>query len=137
MADITAFLWFDNRAEEAMEFYASTFADSEIVSVNNVDGPDLPGGALRLSSIRTETQTIMLINGDPSHVLNQAFSLFLSCKDQREVDYFWDAICEGAIRPLRMGHRPLWRDLAGHSTLAGRSDGRTRFALGLACVTHC
>ena len=95
MAEITPFLWFNDQAEVAMEYYSSIFANSEVVSVNKVDSPDVPGGGFVIGSIRIENQVLMVLNGGPAFVLNQAFSLFLACQDQVEVDYYWNALREG------------------------------------------
>lgn len=88
MQKITPFLWFEKEAEEAMNFYASLFADAEIV-----DEQRLPDGSLMTGTVRLAGQTIMVLNGrPPGQQFTEAFSLFVSCADQAEVDRLWSAL---------------------------------------------
>ncbi len=88
MQKITPFLWFEKEADEAMKFYASLFADAEII-----DEQRLPDGSLMTGTIRLAGQTIMVLNGRPeSQKFTEAFSLFVSCADQAEVDRLWSAL---------------------------------------------
>jgi predicted 3-demethylubiquinone-9 3-methyltransferase (glyoxalase superfamily) len=92
---LSPFLWFDDNAEEALEFYASVFENSEIVSVTSIDDPSLPGGGFVIGTIRIENLEITILNGGPIFSLNEAFSIFISCDTQDEVDYFWKALSDG------------------------------------------
>ena len=92
MVDLTPFLWFDDNAEQALEFYASVFANSEIVDVTRMDVPEVPGGGFVIGSIRIENLTITIMNGGPTFRLNEAFSLVVACQNQDEVDYYWSAL---------------------------------------------
>ncbi len=87
MTSITPFLWFDRDLGEVMDFYASVFADSEIVSHQR--GPD--GTSFR-ATFRLAGQTFMALNGGPGHPFSDATSFFVSCADQAEVDHYWDAL---------------------------------------------
>lgn len=87
MNKITPFLWFDTQAEDAMNFYASVFKDSEILSKSY--GPD---GKLFTGSMRLNNQEFMVLNAGPIFKFNEAVSFFVDCKDQKEVDYFWNKL---------------------------------------------
>ena len=87
---VTPFLWFDNNADEAVSFYTTIFTDSEVIARSN--GPD---GRLLFATFRLNGQEIMALNGGPEYKLTEAFSLFVSCKDQAEVDYFWEKLTDG------------------------------------------
>jgi predicted 3-demethylubiquinone-9 3-methyltransferase (glyoxalase superfamily) len=103
MPKITPFLWFDDKAEEAAEFYVSVFnarpgstGDSEILGVSRYGeaGPGKPGSAMTVS-LRLEGQEITALNGGPDHRFTDAFSFFVNCETQEEVDHFWAALTEG------------------------------------------
>ncbi|HET9249472.1 MAG TPA: VOC family protein [Actinomycetota bacterium] len=103
MPKISPFLWFDNQAEEAAELYVSVFnarpgttGDSEIVGVSRYGegGPGEPGSAMTVT-FRLEGQEITGLNGGPDHAFSDAFSLFVSCETQEEVDHFWAALTDG------------------------------------------
>jgi predicted 3-demethylubiquinone-9 3-methyltransferase (glyoxalase superfamily) len=92
MVDVAPFLWFNDNAEQALEFYASVFANSEIVDVSRMDVADLPNGGFVVGTIRIENLTITIMNGGPAFTLNEAFSLMVTCQNQDEVDFFWSAL---------------------------------------------
>jgi predicted 3-demethylubiquinone-9 3-methyltransferase (glyoxalase superfamily) len=86
MKKITPFLWFDTQAEEAMNFYVSLFKNSK---VNNISrGPD---GRAFIVSFELDGQEFMGLNAGPQFKFNEAVSMYVDCKDQAEVDHFWDA----------------------------------------------
>ena len=95
MVSVAPFLWFDDDAEQALEFYAGVFTNSEIVDVTRMDVPTMPDGDFMIGTIRIENLTITIMNGGPTFTLNEAFSLVVSCEDQDEVDYYWTALREG------------------------------------------
>jgi len=95
MAEVSPFLWFDDDAEQALEFYAGVFANSEIVNVTRMDVPTMPNGGFVIGQIRIENLTISIMNGGPTFSLSEAFSLVVSCPDQAEVDYYWSALGSG------------------------------------------
>jgi predicted 3-demethylubiquinone-9 3-methyltransferase (glyoxalase superfamily) len=90
MQSITPFLWFDDKAEEAMNFYVSIFKNSKIVST--MPGPDgtLLGGTFELNG-----QEFMVLNGGPMYRFTPAISLFVKCETQEEVDDYWEKLTEG------------------------------------------
>ena len=86
MKKITPFLWFDTQAEEAMNFYVSLFKNSK---VNNISrGPD---GRAFIVSFELDGQEFMGLNAGPQFKFNEAVSMYVDCKDQAEVDFFWNA----------------------------------------------
>lgn len=87
---ITPCLWFDGNAEEAIHFYLSVFPDSEII--DSTPGPD---GRLLLATFRLNGQDLMALNGGPDFAFTEAISLFVSCKDQAEVDDLWGKLLAG------------------------------------------
>jgi predicted 3-demethylubiquinone-9 3-methyltransferase (glyoxalase superfamily) len=103
MPKVTPFLWFDDQAEEAAELYVSVFngrpgssGDSEILGVSRYGEarPGTPGSAMTVS-LRLEGQEITGLNGGPDHTFTDAFSFFVHCETQEEVDHFWAALTEG------------------------------------------
>jgi predicted 3-demethylubiquinone-9 3-methyltransferase (glyoxalase superfamily) len=95
MVEVSPFLWFNDNAEQALEFYAGVFTNSEIVNVTRMDVPAMPNGGFIIGTIRIENLTISIMNGGPSFSLNEAFSLVVSCQDQAEVDYHWSSLGDG------------------------------------------
>ena len=90
MQKITPFLWFDNNAEEAMQFYVSIFNDSKIVSLHRCGKEGLgPEGTVLTGTFQLEGQEFMALNGGPHFKFTEAISLFVSCKTQEEVDELW------------------------------------------------
>jgi len=87
MKKITPFLWFDNQAEEAMNFYVSIFKNSSIGSVSR--GPD---GKAFTVSFQLDGQDFMALNAGPQFKFNEAISMFVNCQTQDEVDYYWDRL---------------------------------------------
>jgi predicted 3-demethylubiquinone-9 3-methyltransferase (glyoxalase superfamily) len=96
MQKITTCLWFDNNAEEAINFYLSIFKDAKLVSVlrNGDQGPG-PKGTLLAASFQIEGQQIEVINGGPMFKLSEAVSLVVKCATQEEVDTYWDKLGSG------------------------------------------
>ena len=87
MATITPFIWFDNDLGEALDFYVGLFPDAKIL-----DEKRTPNGELFYATFRLAGQTFYGMNGGPGHPLTDAFSLFVMCDDQAEVDHYWDAL---------------------------------------------
>ncbi len=98
MQKITPFLWFDNNAQEAMNFYVSIFKNSKIVSVSRYGeaGPG-PKGTLMTATFQLEGQEFMALNGGPHFKFTEAISLFVNCETQEEVDEFWEKLSEGGV----------------------------------------
>jgi predicted 3-demethylubiquinone-9 3-methyltransferase (glyoxalase superfamily) len=93
---ITPFLWFDNNAEEAMNFYVSIFKNSQIVSVARYgEGGPGPKGTVMTGTFQLEGQKFMALNGGPQFRFTEAISFFVDCETQEEVDELWEKLSEG------------------------------------------
>jgi predicted 3-demethylubiquinone-9 3-methyltransferase (glyoxalase superfamily) len=96
MQKITPFLWFDGKAEEAMNFYVSIFRNSKIVSVRRYgDAGPGPKGTVMTGTFQLERQEFMALNGGPQFKFSPAISLFVSCETQAEVDELWEKLSAG------------------------------------------
>jgi predicted 3-demethylubiquinone-9 3-methyltransferase (glyoxalase superfamily) len=96
MPKITPFLTFNNQAEDALNFYTSVFKNSKVISSSRYgDAGPGPKGSLMAATISLNGQELMLLNGGPSFTLTQAFSLFVTCETQAEVDEYWSKLTEG------------------------------------------
>jgi predicted 3-demethylubiquinone-9 3-methyltransferase (glyoxalase superfamily) len=94
MQKITPFLWFDGKAEEAMNFYISIFKNSKIVSLSR-SGEEgrVAGGTFQLDG-----QEFFALNGGPQFTFSPAISFFVNCQTQQEVDELWEKLSEGGAR---------------------------------------
>ncbi len=90
MQKIAPFLWFNDNAEEAMNFYVSVFKNSKIVSTDRY-GDAGPGskGTLMSGTFQLEGQEFYALNGGPQFKFTEAISLFVNCETQQEVDELW------------------------------------------------
>ena len=94
---ITPFLWFDYQAEDAAKLYTSIFAGSKILEVTR------RGDKVFSVIFEIEGQRVFALNGGPHYELNPAFSLFVSCETQEEIDRYWDALLANGGEPSRCG----------------------------------
>jgi predicted 3-demethylubiquinone-9 3-methyltransferase (glyoxalase superfamily) len=97
MPAITPFLWFDTQAEEAMNFYASIFKRSKVVSVNRARG--------KVMSVQFELegQRFMALNAGPQFRFSEAVSFFVGCETQEEIDDLWTRLIADGGSPSRCG----------------------------------
>ena len=104
MNKITPFLWFDNQAEEAVQFYTSIFENAEVLSVNRYGeaGPGPAGSAMTLS-FRIEGQEFVALNGGPIYRFTPAISFAVDCKTQEEVDRLWERLTADGGQPVQCG----------------------------------
>ncbi len=100
MEKITPFLWFKKDAEKAAEFYTKIFRDSRILRTTHytketeeVSGK--PAGSVMTVEFEIEGQTFTAINGGEPFQLSEAVSFVINCKDQEEIDYYWDMLTSG------------------------------------------
>jgi predicted 3-demethylubiquinone-9 3-methyltransferase (glyoxalase superfamily) len=100
MQKITPCLWFDDQAEEAVEFYTAIFRNSKIVSVarygeagREVHGK--PAGTVMVVAFELDGQAFTALNGGPMFKFNEAISFQVNCETQEEVDYYWEKLSEG------------------------------------------
>lgn len=93
-------LWFDTQAEEAAKFYTSIFKDSRMgETVYYTQASTGPSGK-RVGEVLTveftlNGQEFVALNGGPEFKFNEAISVMVDCRDQEEVDYYWDKLTEG------------------------------------------
>lgn len=96
MQKITPFLWFDNNAEEAMNFYVSIFKNSKVLNVMRYgDAGPGPKGTVMAATFQLEGQEFQALNGGPQYTFTPAISLFVNCETQQEVDVLWEKLSEG------------------------------------------
>ena len=96
MQTITPFLWFDGKAEEAMNFYTSIFKNSKIGSVTRYgEGGLVPKGTVMSVTFKLNGQEFMGLNGGPQFSFTPAISFFVSCETQEEVDDLWEKLSKG------------------------------------------
>ena len=96
MQKITPFLWFDGKAEEAVNFYVSTFKDAKVVSTTRYGdtGPG-PKGAVMTAVFQLFGQDFIALNGGPQYKFTPALSFVVNCETQTEVDEYWDRLSAG------------------------------------------
>jgi predicted 3-demethylubiquinone-9 3-methyltransferase (glyoxalase superfamily) len=96
MPKIVPFLWFDDKAEEAMRFYASLFKDSKVLSVSRYGdaGPGQAGKVMTVTA-RIAGQEVTALNGGPEFHFTEAFSFLVNCDSQQEVDDLWKKLTDG------------------------------------------
>ena len=96
MQKITPFLWFNDKAEDAMNFYISIFKNSKVGRVSRYgDGGPGPKGMVMSATFQLEGQKFMALNGGPQFPFTEAISLYVDCKTQNEVDELWEKLSEG------------------------------------------
>jgi len=96
MQKITPFLWFNDKAEEAVNFYVSVFKDSRIVQVGRYgDAGPGPKGSVMSVVFQLQGQDFYALNGGPQFTFTPAISFFVSCETQQEVDDLWEKLSEG------------------------------------------
>jgi len=96
MQKITPFLWFDDQAEEAANFYVSIFKNSKVGRINRYgEGGPRPKGTAMSVTFQLDGQEFMALNGGPEFTFTPAISLFVNCETQKEVDELWERLSEG------------------------------------------
>jgi len=96
MQKITPFLWFDGKAEEAMNFYVSIFKNSKVLSVNRYgEEGQGPKGTVMSAKFQLDGQEFFALNGGPQFSFTPAISFFVDCETQPEVDALWERLSKG------------------------------------------
>ena len=100
MQKITPFLWFDEQAEEAVNFYVSTFKNSRVQGVTRYDEEGAKAAGRAKGSVMTvgfelEGQEFTALNGGPHFKFTEAISFVVNCETQAEVDHFWEKLAAG------------------------------------------
>jgi len=96
MQKITPFLWFDDQAEEATNFYVSLFENSKITSISYYgEGGPRPQGMVFTVNFVLDGQEFIALNGGPEFKFTEAVSFYVDCPTQAEVDRLWESLTEG------------------------------------------
>jgi predicted 3-demethylubiquinone-9 3-methyltransferase (glyoxalase superfamily) len=96
MPKISPFLWFDNQAEEAMNFYVSIFKNAKVGSVSRYgDAGPGPKGSVMVASFELDGMKFTALNGGPQFKFTEAISLYVDCESQEEVDHYWEKLSAG------------------------------------------
>ena len=104
MQKVTPFLWFDNNAEEAMNFYVSIFKNSRVGTTSRYgEGMPVPAGTFMVGTFYLDDQEFMVLNGGPHYKLTPAFSMLVQCDTQEEVDYYWDKLTSDGGKEIQCG----------------------------------
>src|SRR5215207_9922699 len=98
MHKITPSLWFDNNAEEAMNYYVSVFKNSMIVRIDRYPDESLDehfkgmSGKVINGVFELDGQRFICLDGGPVFTFNESISFTVECKDQEEIDYYWEKL---------------------------------------------
>ena len=100
MQKITPFLWFDDQAEAAANFYVSIFKNSKIENVTRYGQADAevsgrPKGSVMTVAFQLDEQDFIALNGGPVFKFTEAISFVVNCATQEEIDRFWDKLPDG------------------------------------------
>ena len=96
MQKITPFLWFNDKAEEAINFYVSIFKNSKVGRVTRYgDAGPGPKGSVMSATFQLDGQDFFALNGGPHYTFTPAISLFVNCETQQEVDELWEKLSAG------------------------------------------
>lgn len=96
MQKISPFLWFDDQAEEAANYYVSIFKNSAILSVSRYGegGPRPAGTAMSVAFVLNGLE-LQALNGGPEFAFTEAISLFVKAETQEEIDDLWEKLTSG------------------------------------------
>jgi len=94
MQKIIPFLWFDGKAEEAMNFYTSIFKNAKVGNISRYS----PGGPILTASFQLDGQEFIALNGGPMFSFTPAISFFVRCETQEEIDEMWEKLSEGGSK---------------------------------------
>jgi predicted 3-demethylubiquinone-9 3-methyltransferase (glyoxalase superfamily) len=101
MQKITPFFWFNDNAEEAMNFYVSIFKNSKVGRVTRYgDAGPGPKGTVMSATFQLEGQEFFPLNGGPQYKFTEAISFFVNCETQAEVDELWERLSEGGRKDM-------------------------------------
>ena len=105
MQKITPFLWFDNQAEEAANFYVSVFKNSKVKTMTHYTGEEPSGkkGSVMTVSFELDGQEFVALNGGPQFKFTAAVSFVVNCETQKEIDYYWEKLTAGGGKEVQCG----------------------------------
>lgn len=101
MPKITPYLCFENKAEEAVNFYVSIFRDSKILDITKFDGNDVgQEGAVVSITFQLEGQQFYALDGGPQFTFSPAVSFYIDCETQQEIDHYWEKLSCGGEKQM-------------------------------------
>jgi len=105
MQKITPFLWFDNQAEDAVNFYVSVFRNSNVKGMTHYTGEEPSGqkGSVMTVSFELDGQEFVALNGGPRFKFTEAVSFVVNCETQEEIDYYWEKLTAGGGKEVECG----------------------------------
>ena len=105
MQKITPFLWFDNQAEEAANFYISVFKNSKVKEVTHYTGEEPIGlkGSVMTVVFELNGQEFVALNGGPRFKFTEAVSFVVKCETQKEIDYYWEKLTADGGEEVQCG----------------------------------
>ena len=105
MGTVHTHLWFDGQAEEAATFWTSVVPNSRILDVRRAPAgvPGVAEGAAFVVELDLDGHRVTALNAGPEFTLDEAFSFFLECETQEDVDRCWDALLAGGGAPSQCG----------------------------------
>jgi predicted 3-demethylubiquinone-9 3-methyltransferase (glyoxalase superfamily) len=104
MPHITPFLWFNQEAEAAAKFYTSIFKKSKIGQISRYgDAGPGPKGSVMTITFTLLGQHFIALNGGPHFKFNESISFVVSCRTQKELDYYWKRLTSGGGKPVQCG----------------------------------
>ncbi len=105
MQRITPFLWFDDQAEEAANFYVSVFKNSKVKEISHYTGEEPSGkkGSVMTVAFELEGEEFVALNGGPRFKFTEAVSFVINCESQEEIDYYWEKLTSGGGEEVQCG----------------------------------
>ena len=104
MQRITPFLWFDGKAEEAINLYTSVFKNSKIVNISYwAEGSPFPKGQVMSSVFELDGQQFYAFDAGPMFKFTEAVSFFITCETQEEIDHYWEKLIADGGQESRCG----------------------------------
>ena len=105
MQRITPFLWFDNQAEAAANFYVSVFKNSKVNGMTHYTGEEPVGqkGAVMTVDFELDGQQFVALNGGPRFKFTEAVSFVINCETQAEIDYYWEKLTADGGEEVQCG----------------------------------
>jgi predicted 3-demethylubiquinone-9 3-methyltransferase (glyoxalase superfamily) len=98
MQELSTCLWFDGKAEEAMNFYVSVFKDAKVIGVSRYgENAPMPAGTVLTATFEINGMRFTALNGGPQYHFTPAISFIVPCETQDEVDYYWEKLTDGGI----------------------------------------
>jgi predicted 3-demethylubiquinone-9 3-methyltransferase (glyoxalase superfamily) len=106
--EIKPCLWFDDKAEAAANYYCKIFPNSKVTDVSRYGeaGREIHGrqpGSIMTVEFELDGQPFTALNGGPDFKFSEAVSFQIHCKDQKEIDYYWDKLIAGGGSPQPCG----------------------------------